>query len=63
MVADFYPLLSNTVIFQRFEIPVEVLLLLEEIVKKYPNFMTRCKLGVSLRKSGLQLLIIVLLDM
>nr|POF00013.1 hypothetical protein CFP56_55808 [Quercus suber] len=37
--------------------------LLEAIVRKYPHFMTVCKLGASFRKSGLQLFVAVLLDM
>ena len=44
-------------------IPVEGQSLLEEIVKKYLDFMIGCKLGASLRKFGLQLLVAVLLDM
>ena len=32
-------------------------------MKKHLHFMTRCKLGASLRKSGLQLLVAALLDM
>ncbi|KAK9997907.1 hypothetical protein SO802_017510 [Lithocarpus litseifolius] len=50
VVADFYPL-------------VEGQSLMEAIVEKYPHFMTKCKLRASLRKSGLQLLVAVLLDM
>ena len=63
VAADFYPLSSNTVMFQQSEIPAEGQLLLEAIVRKHPHFMTGCKLGASLRKSGLQLLVAVLLDM
>ena len=36
---------------------------MEEIVEKYPHFMTGCKLSASLRKFGLQLLVAVLLVM
>lgn len=32
-------------------------------MKKYVDFMAECKLGASLRKSRLQLLVAVLLDM
>ena len=63
VVADFYPLSSNTVTFQWSKVPAEGQPLLEGIVRKYPHFMIGCKLGASLRKSGLQLLIAVLLDM
>ena len=63
VAADFYPLSSNTVIFQQSEVPVEGQALLEAIVRKHPYFMTGCKLGASLRKFGLQLLVAVLLDM
>lgn len=63
VVVDFYPLSSNIVMFQQFEVLVEGLLLLEEIMKKHLDFMTKCKLGASLRKSAFQLLVVVLLDM
>nr|POF07897.1 hypothetical protein CFP56_27477 [Quercus suber] len=63
VAADFYPLSSNTVMFQRSEILIEGQALLEAIVRKHPHFMTGCNLGASLRKSGLQLLVAVLLDM
>ena len=53
VAADFYPLSSNTVMFQRFEIPTEGQPLLKAIVRKHPYFMTRCKLSASLRKSRL----------
>ena len=53
MAVDFYPLSSNIVMFQQSEVPTKGLSLLEEIVKKYPDFMTGCKLGASLRKFGL----------
>lgn len=52
VVVDFYPLSSNIVMFQQFEVLVEGLLLLEEIMKKHLDFMTKCKLGASLRKSA-----------
>ena len=63
VVAEFYPLSNDTVMFQRPEIPVEGQPLLAVIVRKHPHFMIGCKLGASLRKSGLQLLVTVLLDM
>ena len=62
MAIDFHPLSSNTVMFQRSEIPAEGQPLLATIIKKHPYFMAGCKLGVSLRKSNLQLLVAVLLD-
>ena len=61
--ADFYPLSSDIVMFQWSEVPTKGQSLVEEIVEKYPHFMTGCKLSASLRKFGLQLLVAVLLDM
>ena len=63
VVTHFHPLSSNTVIFQQFEILAEGHPLLVAIIKKHPYFMAGCKLGVSLRKSSLQLLVAMLLDM
>ena len=63
VAADFYPLSSDTIMFKWSEIPAEGQPLLAAIVRKHPHFMAGCKLGASLRKSGLQLLIAVLLDM
>ena len=63
VATDFYPFSSDTVMFQWSEIPVEGQPLLAAIVKKHPHFMAGCKLGASLRKSRLQLLVAVLLDM
>lgn len=63
VAADFYPLSSNIVIFQQSEIPIEGQPLLEAIVRKHPHFMIGCKLGASLRKSRLQLLVVVLPNM
>nr|POF26998.1 hypothetical protein CFP56_40364 [Quercus suber] len=63
VAADFYPLSNDIVMFQRFEIPAEGQPLLAAIVRKHPHSMTECKLGASLRKSRLQLLVAVLLDM
>ena len=57
VATDFYPLSSNTIVFQRSEIPVEGQPLLVTIVRKHPHFMAGCKLGASLRKFGLQLLV------
>ena len=63
VVTDFHHLSSNTVIFQRSEILAKGHPLLAAIIKKHPYFMAGCKLGVSLRKSSLQLLVAMLLDM
>ena len=63
VATDFYPLSSNTVMFQWSGIPAEGQPLLVTIIRKHPHFTTGCKLGGSLRKSGLQLLVVVLLDM
>ena len=63
VATDFYPLSSNTVMFQRSKIPTEGQPLLATIVRKHTHFMAGCKLGASLRKSGLQFLITVLLAM
>ena len=57
------PLSSNTVIFQLSEIPVEGQPLLAAIMRKHPHFLAGCNLGAPLRKSGLELLVAVLLDM
>ena len=62
VATDFHPLSSNTVIFQLSEIPVEGQPLLAAIMRKRPHFLAGCKLGASLRKSGLELLVAVLLD-
>ena len=63
VATDFHPLSSHTVIFQRSEILVEGQPLLAAIMRKHPHFITGCKLDASLRKSGLELLVAVLLDM
>nr|POE50280.1 hypothetical protein CFP56_48622 [Quercus suber] len=60
---DFYPVSSDTIMFQWSEIHAEGQPLLAAIVRKHLHFMAGCKLGASLRKFGLQLLIAVLLDM
>nr|POF26475.1 hypothetical protein CFP56_35878 [Quercus suber] len=63
VVADFHPFLNDTVMFQRSEISIEGQPLLAAIIRKHPYFLAGCKLGASLRKSGLELLVAVLLDM
>ena len=52
VVADFYPLSNDTIMFQQSEIPIEGQSLLATIVRKHLHFMAGCKLGASLRKSG-----------
>ena len=63
VATDFHPLSSSIIMFQWFEIPPEGQPLLAAIIRKHPHFMAGCKLGVLLRKSKLQLLVAVLLDM
>ena len=63
VATNFYPLSSDTVMFQRSKIRVEGQPLLVAVIRKHPHFMAGCKLGASLRKSGLQLLVAMLLDM
>nr|POE81643.1 hypothetical protein CFP56_51277 [Quercus suber] len=63
VAADVYTLSSNTIMFQQSEIPAKGQPLLEAIVRKHPYSMTGCKLGASLRKFGLQLLVAILLTM
>ena len=63
VAADFHPLSSNTVTFQRLEIPVEGQPLLAAIMRKHPHFIAGCKLGASSRKSGLEMHVAMLLDM
>ena len=63
VATNFYPLSSDTVMFQRSKIPTEGQPLLATVIRKHPHFMAGCKLGASLRKSGLQLLVAMLLDM
>ena len=41
-VEDFYTLSRTTVKFQRFDVPVKGLPLLEKILSKHPDFMSRC---------------------
>ena len=53
VATNFHPLSSNTIMFQWSEIPAEGQPLLVAIIRKHPHLMARCKLGASLRKSGL----------
>lgn len=61
--SHFYHLSGSVVRFQRFDVPVEGLSLLEDIVKGHPNFMAGCRVGAAMRGLMFQLLVAVLLDM
>nr|POE96571.1 hypothetical protein CFP56_44573 [Quercus suber] len=63
VATNFHPLSNDTMIFQWSEIPVEGQPLLAAIMRKHPHFIAGCKLGASLRKSDIELLVAVLLDM
>ena len=53
VATNFHPLSSNIVMFQRSKIPAKGQPLLAIVIRKHPHFMAGCKLGASLRKSGL----------
>ena len=59
---DFYTLLGTSVKFQRFDVPVEGLPLLEKVLSKHPDFMSRCTYGNAVRKVMFQSFVAVLLD-
>ena len=59
---DFYTLSGTTVKFQRFDVPTEGLPLLEKILSKQPNFMSKCTYGNAVRKVTFKSLVAVLLD-
>nr|POE97723.1 hypothetical protein CFP56_71786 [Quercus suber] len=63
VATNFYPLSSDIVMFQGSEIPTEGQPLLAAMGRKHLHFMVGCKLSPPLRKSELQLLVAVLLDM
>ena len=46
----------------RFDVPIEGLPLLEKILSKYPDFMSRCTFGNVVRKVMCQSFVAVLLD-
>ena len=48
--------------FQRFDVPIEGLPLLEKILSKHPNFMSKCTYGNAVRKVMFKSLVAVLLD-
>ena len=60
---DFYTLSGAIVKFQRFDVPVKGLPLLEKILLKHLGFMSRCTYGNAVRKVMFQSLVAVLLDM
>ena len=49
-VEDFYALSKTTVKFQWFDVPIEGLPLLEKVLSKHPDFMSRCTYGNPVRK-------------
>ena len=59
---DFYTLLGTLVKFQRFDVLVEGLPLLEKVLSKHPDFMSRCTYGNAVRKVMFQSFVAVLLD-
>ena len=59
---DFYTLLGTTVKLQRFDVPIEGLPLLEKILSKHPDFMSRCTYGNAVRRVMFQSFVVVLLD-
>ena len=61
-VEDFYALSGTTVKFQRFDVPIEGLPLLEKVLSKHPDFMSRCTYGNPVRKVMFQSFVVVLLD-
>ena len=48
--------------FQRFDVPTEGLPLLEKMLSKHPNFMSRCTYGNAVRKVMFKSLVAVFLD-
>lgn len=62
---DYYTLSRATVKFQRFDVPMEGLPLLEKILLKHPDFMSNCTCtyGNAVRKVMLQSLVALWLDM
>ena len=62
-VEDFYTLFEVTMKFQHFDVPVEGLPLLEKILLKHPDFMSRYTYGNAMRKVMFQSLFAILLDM
>jgi len=62
-VEDFYTLFEVTMKFQHFDVPVEGLPLLEKILLKHLDFMSRYTYGNAMRKVMFQSLFAILLDM
>lgn len=61
--SHFFHLSGSVARFQMFDVPAEGLSLLEDIVKRHPNFMAGCRVGAPMRELMFQLLVAVLLDM
>ena len=59
---DFFTLSGTTVKFQLFDVPIEGLPLLEKVLSKHPDFMSRCTYGNVVRKVMFQSFVAVLLD-
>ena len=59
---DFYTLLGTLVKFKRFDVLIEGLPLLEKVLSKHPDFMSRCTYGNAVRKVMFQSFVAVLLD-
>ena len=59
---DFNTLLGTLVKFQRFDVLVEGLPLLEKVLSKHPDFMSRCTYGNAVRKVMFQSFVAVLFD-
>lgn len=49
--------------FQRSDVPMEGLPLLEKVLSKHPNVMSNCRYGNAVRKVMFQSLVVVLLGM
>nr|POE83761.1 hypothetical protein CFP56_06082 [Quercus suber] len=59
---DFYTFSRVTVKLHQFDVPIEGLPLLEKVLSKHPDFMSRCTYGNAVRKVMFQSLVVVLLD-
>ena len=59
---DFYTFSGITMKFQLFDVPIEGLPLLEKMLSKHPNFMSRCTYSNAMRKVMFKSLVAVLLD-
>ena len=59
---DFYTLSGTTMRFQRFDVPIEGLPLLEKVLLRHLDFMSRCTYGNAVRKVMFQSFVMVFLD-